>query len=132
MNDAEHREQVRLFAWAEWARIEWPELGLLFAVPNGGARDVVTGKRLKDEGVKRGVPDVWLPVARQGYHGLVIELKADERKRPSKEQERWIRELMEQGYLAVVCPGCEAAKGVLRSYLDPDPPLTPPGGRGTK
>ncbi len=82
----------------------------------------------KLEGVKAGVPDVWLPVARQGFHGLVIELKADETKRPSKEQERWIRELTDQGYLAVVCHGCEAAKGVLMAYLDP--PLTPPGGRG--
>lgn len=117
MNDAEHREQVKLFAWAEWERIDRPELGLLFAVPNGGRRDKVTGARLKAEGVKAGVPDVWLPVARQGYHGLVIEMKADEKGRPSKEQERWIRDLTEQGYLAVVCPGCEAAKGVLVEYL---------------
>ena len=117
MNDVEHQEQVKLFAWAEWERIDRPELGLLFAVPNGGRRDKVTGARLKAEGVKAGVPDVWLPVARQGYHGLVIELKADEKKRPSKEQERWITGLMEQGYLAVVCPGCEAAKSVLLEYL---------------
>ena len=117
MRQDEHNEQVKLFAWSEWARLDWPELGLLFAVPNGGRRDAVTGARLKAEGVKAGVPDVWLPVARQGYHGLVIELKADEKKRPTKEQERWIAELMEQGYLAVVCHGAEAAKGVLRSYL---------------
>ena len=65
MNDAEHREQVKLFAWAEWERIDRPELGLLFAVPNGGRRDAVTGARLKAEGVKAGVPDVWLPVARR-------------------------------------------------------------------
>lgn len=36
MRDEEHRLQVGLFAWAEWARLDWPELGLLFAVPNGG------------------------------------------------------------------------------------------------
>ena len=117
MNDAEHREQVKLFAWAEWERIDRPELGLLFAVPNGGKRDAVTGARLKAEGVRAGVPDVWLPVARQGFHGLVIELKADGKGRPSKEQERWLAELMGQGYLAVVCPGCEAAKAVIVEYL---------------
>jgi len=117
MRQDEHNEQVRLFAWAEWARMERPELGLLFAVPNGGRRDAVTGARLKAEGVKAGVPDVWLPVARQGYHGLVIELKADATKRASREQERWLADLMEQGYLAVVCHGCEAAKGVIRAYL---------------
>ncbi len=128
MRQDEHNEQVKLFAWAEWERIDRPELGLLSAVPNGGKRDAATGARLKAEGDKAGVPDVWLPVARQGFHGLVIELKADESKRPSKEQERWIRELTDQGYLAVVCHGCEAAKGVLMAYLDP--PLPPPGGRG--
>ena len=117
MNDAEHREQVKLFAWAEWERIDRPELGLLFAVPNGGRRDKVTGARLKAEGVKAGVPDVWLPVARQGFHGLVIEMKADEKGRPSKEQVKWLAELTEQGFLAVVCHGCEAAKGVIVEYL---------------
>lgn len=117
MRQDEHNEQVKLFAWAEWERIDRPELGLLFAVPNGGKRDKVTGARLKAEGVKAGVPDVWLPVARQGFHGLVIELKADEKGRPSKEQMTWLAELTEQGYLAVVCHGCEAAKGVLMEYL---------------
>jgi len=117
MRQEEHNEQVRLFAWAGREAEERPELGLLFAVPNGGRRDKVTGARLKAEGVKAGVPDVWLPVARQGYHGLVIELKADATKRASREQERWLADLMEQGYLAVVCHGCEEAKGVIRAYL---------------
>lgn len=118
MNDLEHREQARLFAWAEWERIDRPELGLLFAVPNGGRRDKVTGARLKAEGVKAGVPDVWLPVARGRWHGLVIELKADESKRPSKEQVEWLTQLMEQGYYATVAAGTEAAKRLIVSYLE--------------
>lgn len=118
MRDEEHRLQVGLFAWAEWARLDWPELGLLFAVPNGGARDVVTGKRLKDEGVRRGVPDVWLPVARGGFHGLVIELKAGERGRVSKEQGWWLERLGEQGYRAVVARSWEEATGLIVGYLE--------------
>lgn len=47
MNQAEHYEQVALFDWARQAEGRFPELGLLFAVPNGGARNVVTGTRLK-------------------------------------------------------------------------------------
>lgn len=47
MNQAEHNEQVALFDWARQAEGRFPELGLLFAVPNGGARNVVTGTRLK-------------------------------------------------------------------------------------
>lgn len=109
---------MKLFAWAEWERIDRPELGLLFAVPNGGRRDKVTGARLKAEGVKAGVPDVWLPVARGRWHGLVIELKADESKRPSKEQTEWLTQLMEQGYFATVAAGTEAAKRLIVSYLE--------------
>lgn len=117
MRDAEHREQARLFAWVRREEEARPELKLLFAVPNGGARNAATGARLKDEGVRRGVPDMCLPVARQGYHGLFIELKADEKGRPTKEQKTWIVSLAEQGYLAVVCYGADAARAALRQYL---------------
>ncbi len=72
---------------------------------------------MKEEGVKRGVPDVWLPVARGGWHGLVIELKADEAKRASKEQKEWLSKLTEQGYRAVLCAGMEMAKGEIMQYL---------------
>ena len=118
MRQDEHNEQVRLFAWAEWERIDRPELGLLFAVPNGGKRDAVTGARLKAEGVRKGVPDVWLPVARGRWHGLVIELKADETGRPTKEQTEWLSRLMEQGYFATVAKGTEAAKRLIVDYLE--------------
>ena len=116
MRQAEHNEQVALFTWARWMEAQHPELALLFAVPNGGARDVVTGARLKAEGVKRGVPDVWLPLARCGYHGMVIELKTV-KGRPTKEQVAWLKALEAQGWLALVCVGWEAARDVLLKYL---------------
>src|SRR5262245_64718583 len=53
---------------------------LCFAIPNGGARDVITAGRLKAEGVRAGVPDVCLPVARAGYHGLFLEVKRPDRR----------------------------------------------------
>ncbi len=116
MKQEEHNEQVALFRWATLAAGRYPELALLFAVPNGGRRDAVTGARLKAEGVKAGVPDIWLPVARCGYHGLVIELKAP-RGRASREQRAWIGALEEQGWLAAVCVGAEAARKLLDQYL---------------
>ena len=64
MKQEEHEEQVKVFTWARWAEAARPELALLFAVPNGGRRDKVTAGRLKAEGVKAGVLDIWLPVAR--------------------------------------------------------------------
>ena len=52
-------------------------------------RDIRTAANLKKEGVKRGVPDICLPVSRGKYHGLYIEMKAGKNK-PSKEQKEWI------------------------------------------
>lgn len=117
MRDEEHRQQARLFAWAGREAARRPELGLLFAIPNGGARSAVTGARLKEEGVRRGVPDMMLPVARGEFHGLFIELKADAKARSTKEQALWLTELTERGYRALVCHGAGEAQAALLEYL---------------
>lgn len=72
--------------------------------------------KLKAAGVKRGVPDISLPVARGGYHGLYIELKYDTG-RPTAEQKEWHDALIEQGYKAVFCWGFESAIEVIKEYL---------------
>jgi hypothetical protein len=116
---SEHDEQVALFAWAALHAGRCPELALMFAIPNGGKRDPVTAVRLRDEGVKPGVPDVCLPVARQGWHGLFIELKYGRNKTTDKQNE-WLDRLMEQGYLAVVVWGWNEAVAVIEAYLEMD------------
>lgn len=121
MRHDEHNEQVSLMAWAEWAAIDRPELALLFAIPNGGARDAVTGAKMKAEGVKRGVPDLFLPVARNGYHGLFIEMKRRDGGRITPEQQRWIDRLTEQGYRVVVCYGRDEAETAIVTYLEGGP-----------
>jgi hypothetical protein len=94
----------------------WPELGMLYAIPNGGDRHPVVAAKMKAEGVRAGVPDYCLPVARGGYHGLYIELKTPTGY-PSREQRAWIAALREQGYRAEVCRGWEAAWDVIREYM---------------
>lgn len=97
----------------------WPELRLFHAIPNGGHRSRRTAGAMKAEGVRRGVPDYCLPVARGGFHGLYIELK-NATGRASPEQRQWIADLTEQGYRAVVVRQWEAAWDELRSYLAAD------------
>ena len=72
---SEHSEQAALFRWAAMQSKSIPALALLLAIPNGGARSLTTGGRLKAEGVKAGVPDIVLPVPRGSYASLWIELK---------------------------------------------------------
>jgi len=112
----EHQEQVAVFDWAGFSTGRWPELALLYAIPNGGERHPAVAIRLKAEGVKAGVPDLCLPVARGGYHGLYIELKSWEGKL-SAEQRRWLADLEGQGYRAVMCRGWEAAQRLIETYL---------------
>lgn len=71
----EEEEQAILFRWAELSRATMPELEMLYHIPNGGLRSKTEAARFKAAGVKAGVPDICLPVARGEYHGLYIELK---------------------------------------------------------
>lgn len=112
----EHDHQSALIRWANIQKAVIPELGLLYAIPNGGKRHIGTARKLKAEGVKSGVPDLNLPVPRQGCHGFFIEMKADKGK-VSPAQKDWIDALIKQGYRVDVCYGWEAAKAALIDYL---------------
>lgn len=114
----EAEEQEAVFEWAEWQLGRYPELALLHHIPNGGSRHPAEAKRLKAQGVKPGVPDLCLPVARGGYHGLYIELKRSRGGRLGESQRKWLASLAEAGYLAVVARGHEEAERVLTWYLE--------------
>ncbi|MCM1256494.1 MAG: VRR-NUC domain-containing protein [Roseburia sp.] len=115
--DTESGAQDMLFTWAMWQQGARPELELLHHIPNGGKRDARTGRALKRQGVKAGVPDLCLPVARGGFHGLYIELKVGNNT-TSPRQKEWISNLGQQGYCARVCRGWEEAKETIEGYLD--------------
>lgn len=114
---SEHAEQVMLINWAKALSGPHPELALLHAIPNGGDRNTIVAGKLKAEGVKRGVPDLFLPVARHGFHGLYIEMKRQTGGVLSQHQVWWIKELRNQGYMVEVCKGFNHAADVIRDYL---------------
>lgn len=113
----EHDEQVALMQWVEYAVSAHPELRLIFAVPNGGARHKVTAAKLKAEGVKAGVQDLAMLVPRGTFHGLLIEMKRRKGGVLSAEQKWWRDELHAQGYQTVVCKGWESARDAILEYL---------------
>lgn len=113
---SEHDEQAALFAWAEANEAAHPELAMLFAIPNGGARHPATAGRLKAEGVKAGVPDMFLAVRRGRFGGLFVELKRKPNK-PTVQQQAWIERLRYYGYAAVVCYGAAEAQQAIMAYL---------------
>lgn len=113
----EAMEQECLMRWANLQENTYPELGLLFAVPNGGSRHKLEAYNLKKQGVRAGVPDLVLPVARREHHGMYIEMKRLEGGRLSEDQVLWLDKLKDQGYYAVVCKGWESAVEQILWYL---------------
>ena len=113
---SEDTKQINVISWASWQMQKYPELKWLHHIPNGGSRNKAEAANLKRQGVKAGVPDLFLPVARGGYHGLYIELKFGKNK-TSKNQDKWLSALSKQGYCAMVCYGWVEAKKAICEYL---------------
>lgn len=117
MNHPESDNQIALFKAVEMMNKRFPEIKLLYANPNGGKRNVREATRMKKEGVKAGIPDLCLPVARGKYHGLYIELKVG-KNTTSINQKKWLDDLNNQGYLAITCYGWEPAIRQILQYLE--------------
>ena len=113
---SEHANQVALFCCASQHFNEYPQLRLMYAIPNGGKRDKITASNLKAEGVKAGMLDVCLPWPNCGKHGLYIELKVGKHK-PTEEQYWYIAELKKAGFAAEWVIGWELAWQLILCYL---------------
>ena len=116
VKNLEHLEQCTLIEWFDLTHKDL--CGRLSATPNGGMRNIVVAKKLKREGVRKGFPDLTLPVPRHGKFGLYIEMKKVKGAKPSAEQSDWIEFLRAQGYRAEVCYGFDEARVVINGYLN--------------
>ena len=115
--DREGQEQTALMRELE---LRYPAVfELMYHVPNGGHSIKAVAGKLKAQGVKAGISDLVLTMARGGFFGLYIEFKAtppnDAAISPSQHER--IRKLNEQGYLAVVCRGHFDTVEQIRAYL---------------
>jgi hypothetical protein len=118
----EHQEQKAIMAWANSMLVQYPELHWLHAIPNGGKRGKIAGSMLKKEGVKAGVPDLFLDWPVGSYHGLRIELKKEHREGerntyPSEEQLLWQQHYILRGYCYRICWGASEAIESITAYL---------------
>lgn len=114
----EHQEQAAVIAWwyAVHGQYRLPVFAL-FACPNGGARDAITGSLLKAEGVRPGTPDLQLAAPTPAFNGLYIEMKKVDGAKPSAEQEAFIKYLLSVGYSASAHYGAASAIKEIEDYL---------------
>jgi len=81
----------------------------IFAIPNGGNRDVKTAMYMKMAGTMPGIPDVMcLLSTRNGMKGLAIEFKS-EKGYLSEDQKRWQNKLDCIGFVYCVCKSTDEA-----------------------
>lgn len=122
MNHDEDAEQAALFGWAAFhPRLKW-----MHAIPNGAhlagsqKQRAAQMSRLKNQGLKTGVLDVFLPVASQGFHGLYIEMKRRKKSgqsRISKDQREFADAMMAEGYAVAICYGADEAIQAIKEYV---------------
>ena len=113
MNDLEHKLQVNC---VRYFRYQFPDK-LIFAVPNGAQRNIVTARKLKDEGVLAGIPDLVIASANDNWHGLYIELKNGKAGRVSDHQYDAMQKLTEEGYRCAVVRTFEEFVAVVQDYF---------------
>ncbi len=116
MRSREAQEQAVVISWCKMQEKKYPPLKLIYAIPNGGYRNKIEAYNLKLQGVKAGVPDLFLSCPNSFYHGLYIEMKWGKNK-PTENQEDWIKRLSTVGYKCEVCWSSEEAIEVIKNYL---------------
>lgn len=104
-------------AFFEWVRM-YPRVDqVTFAIPNGGRRDKKEALNLKRQGVKAGVPDIFIGIPSQGFHGAFIELKRKGGKVSESQQTRML--YLSKHYKCYVCDSgnWEDVKRFVEEYL---------------
>ena len=106
---SEHSEQV---GFINWFRVKYPQV-LIFAIPNGEKRAITVAKRLKAEGVVRGIPDLFIP-----QWTLWVEMKRISGGRLSPEQRGMIQYREGIGQKVIVAKGAADASKQILEHCD--------------
>jgi len=120
MRLSEHDIQKAFFSWCDFQPTleKYPELRLMHAIPSGmWAKNIQIALKAKSEGLKSGVPDTHLPVARKGFHGLYIEFKRDKKLYLSANQKKWFEWLRKEGNKCEVVRSTDEAIKIVEDYL---------------
>ena len=126
---SEHDHQAAFVNWARQQKAAMPELGNLFAIPNGaklpwfrndkGRRVCKQAGILKAEGLEPGVPDMFLAIPNKYAHGLFLEFKSAAGKL-SVAQDVWRSKVQAWGYYHMVVRDWSHARLYVTDYLSED------------
>jgi hypothetical protein len=124
MKQLEHDIQTAFFDWLDrYAALRWNRYTVAnrfqaFSIPNDGQRSICAALWHRAQGLRAGVPDVFIPIPSINYHGLWIEFKRDSGSRVSIAQMEWIRQLQDCCYCVRVCRSVDEAINVVTAYME--------------
>ena len=120
---SESTSQQAVIQWFGYAchQLGVPDARLLYAIPNGAfygndrRASIIRSARMKREGLLPGVPDLFLAVARNHYHGLYVEMKKG-KGRTSPAQVEVHTMLIKQGYACATAHSTDEAMSIISGY----------------
>lgn len=110
-----HQESNLQQQCVKWFRYAYPKF-IIFAIPNGGQRNVITASILKREGVLKGVSDLFIMEPIKGFHGMFIEMKSRKNK-TTPEQDYFIQAAHQRGYKCAICYSFDDFVNEVENYL---------------
>ena len=119
MKHIESAYQTQVVEWSRWAYkanpSRYPMLNMLHCSLNGVKLSGTQAKIAKGQGMLSGVPDLFLPVPKNGYHGLFIEMKS-EKGRVTGNQHCVLTNADIVGYKTVICYSAKEAISAIEAY----------------
>ena len=101
-----HIEESIQVACVKWFRLQYPNL-VIFAVPNGGSRNLYEAKNMKESGTLAGVAD--LVIVGNGGRVLFVEMKSGRNKQEDN-QILFQKNVERLGHKYVICRSIEGFK----------------------
>ncbi len=108
-------EQAKVVAWARANENNYPYLWMLHNSLNGVKLSKTQAGKAKVSGMLSGVPDLFLPLPKNGHHGLYIEMKS-EKGRLTENQQWFLSNAESLGYKTAVCYSAKEAIDAIEAY----------------
>jgi len=110
-------EQAKVVAWARANENNYPYLWMLHNSLNGVKLSKTQAGKAKASGMLSGVPDLFLPLPKNGHHGLYIEMKS-EKGRLTENQQWFLSNAESLGYKTAVCYSANEAIKRIEDYYE--------------
>jgi hypothetical protein len=110
-------EEILQTACILYFRLQYPDK-MIYAIPNGGSRNVIEASNLKRAGVLSGVADCHIPIPNKQYHSLFIEFKYGQKTKQTDNQIYFQKKVETWGNRYEVCRSFDEFRQIIDNYFN--------------